>query len=338
MAGDYTALFTATLVGGAVYTDTASVTVDPDTVTGGSLTLSVVDVNGDPVTTLNATTGATATVVATVLDDTSTPVANQAVTITLQSPVFGMRLDGTTEVSGTTDASGSYTATLAVGAVPGVVTIEASSSAAAEDATATVEALTADGQSSPTQAVTLSTTGPIPPVEFTGVTLDGQARNIVITLPQQTAAALDGVSLYLNLEDIAVTEAPSGTFVIIDFELNVFLGSGDNEGDPLSTADAEALGFEFSNANGTATVQVSYTQDDLTVSGVSVAQTTTEIDEASLALYDAETPDSTVLNDDPLPNSTVENNTVTGDVRQFGVHGVAGTQTGTTLYLPLVAK
>jgi hypothetical protein len=145
------------------------------------------------------------------------------------------------------------------------------------------------------------------------------------------------VTLYLNVEDVAATDAPSGTVIIYDFSLNVFLGQdlgGIEEGTQFITPPE---GF---NASG-AQVTVSYTDEELATAGTALAQTA-GVNENTLALYDTVNSDGTgALSDDPL-TSTVDTtaNTVTGDVDQFGLHAVAGepAQIGTTLYLPLVAK
>jgi hypothetical protein len=324
MAGDYTALFTATLTGGAVYTDAASVMVESDVVTGGTLLLSA-----DP-TALTAGSDETSTVVATLTDSGDNPVAGEAVTITIESPVYGMRLTGdTTVVSGTTDASGAYTTTLTVGAVPGEVTLTASSPAADVDGTVDVTASPVGGGASATQAVTLSATDP------NVATFDVGGRQIVVSLPAQPD--LGGVTLYLNIaETVGATDAPSGTIVIYDFSLNVFLGQ---DLGPLEEGTQLATPPEGFNATG-AQVTVGYTDEELAAAGL--AQATPGVDEDTLALYDTVSPDGTGdLSDDPLPSERDTGaNTVTGDVDQFGRHALAGepAQTGTTLYLPLVAK
>jgi len=296
--------------------------VSSDVVTDGTLLLSA-----DP-TTLTAGSGETSTVVATLTDSDNNPVAGEAVTITIESPVYGMRLTGdTTVVSGTTDASGAYTTTLTVGAVPGQVTLTASSPAADLDGTVVVTANPVGGGASATQVVTLSET------EDNVATFDVGGRQIIVSLPPQPDLA--GVTLYLNIvEIVGATDAPSGTIIIYDFSLNVFLGQDlgtIEEGTQLTTPPE---GF---NATG-AQVTVSYTDEELATAGL--AQSTPGVDEDTLALYDTVSPDGTgALSDDPLP-STVDAaaNTVTGDVDQFGLHAVAGTQASRTIYLPLLAR
>jgi hypothetical protein len=326
MEGNYTALFTTTLIGGAVYTDTASVVVSSDVVTGGSLTL-----NADP-TTLTAGSTDISTVVATILDSNNAPAANQPVTITIDSPVYGMRLTGgTTVVSGTTDASGAYTTTLTVGAVPGEVTLTASSPAAALDGTVVVTANPAGGGASATQAVTLSGT------DDNVATFDVGGRQIIVSLPAQPD--LPGVTLYLNIsETVGATDVPSGTVVIYDFSLNVFAGQdipalSIEEGDQIPTPPT---GFAADGAQ----VTVIYTDEELETAGTSLAQNQAlSVNEDTLALYDTVSPDGTGdLSDEPL-NSTVDadGNTVTGDVDQFGRHALAG-QAQATIYLPVITQ
>jgi hypothetical protein len=274
--------------------------------------------------TLTAGSSETSEVVATLTDNAGDPVAGEAVTVTIESPVYGMRLTGdTTVVTGTTDASGAYTTTLTVGNVPGEVTLTASSPAAELDGTATVTAEPASGGASQTLEVTLSGT------EDNVATFDVNGRQIIVSLPPQPDLA--GVVLYLSIEDVAATDAPSGTVIIYDFSLNVFLGQDlgtFEEGTQLTTPPE---GF---NASG-AQVTVSYTDEELATAGL--AQTTPSVNESTLALYDTVSPDGTgALSDDPLTSTVdADANTVTGDVDQFGLHAVAG-QVQTRLYLPLL--
>jgi plastocyanin len=324
-AGSYTAVFAAMFANGMVVSDTTPVTVSEVVVGDNNLALSVAN------DTLTAGSGDTTDVVATVTNaETSDPVAGAIVTVTLESPVFGLRLDGTTTVSGTTDASGSYTTTLAVGQVPGQVTLAASSDVVdGPPQTATIITVPESGGASDTQAITLVGGADQEPVQLTvgerAVTID------LATLP----SALDGVTLYVNVvaNQINATDAPSGTILVADFNVSVFAGQDltaeISEGDPVTTAQATSLGVTLDGAQ----VTVSYSNDEIDALG---------IDPETLAVYDTVSDDGTGdFNDTPLTSVVnTTDNQVTADVEQLGRHALAGQPVDTqmTLYLPLVIQ
>jgi PKD repeat protein len=317
MAGTYNVTFTAMLSNSVEISATETITVSAVTVGDTQLEVTTTATDNELVV------DGSAEVVATLTDADDAVVAGETVTLTLQAPVYGMRLDGTTEVSGTTDASGSFTATLTAGSFPSnpnAVTV-AASAAGADDASVDVTSVAPEGSNISTGVLTLSSDAAGSQVEIT--LSDG--RTVTIQLPQQDDDALNGFPLYVSIEELAATDAPSGTIGVVDFFVRVYLGDDISdeltEGTEVTAEDAGTAGVNLAGAQ----VTISFTADELNTLG---------IDPATLMVYDIDGEDFRSL------TTAAGDTSVTADILGFGRHILAGepVQTGTTLYLPLVAR
>lgn len=329
-AGDYTVRAVVTLT--EIYAgETIVATPDPAnfSITEGeggepaSISLAV----GDSTLTVGNGPGAgeTTIVTATVRDAENNLLSGAAVSITIESSLGAQFANGQTVYTNNTDANGVVTPTLSAGSVAGSVSLVARTGALSSTATVQ-QVLPTDG--SVQASVTLGPTQT--------VTAEVGGRTFTFNIPAQPG--LQGASVAIRIVPLEIGEGVvpvSNTLGIFVLAFDVQVYAVNVPGVAAGTRLDTLTGFSFNFTGFTATFE--YLPGDLgagVTSTLRLQQAEEPVLEQTLEVADYANGAFSII-----PGSDVDtaDNTVTSDIRQFGIHAIIG-QDQVRIYMPYTAK